>query len=876
MALFRRIVRRWRLLLRSISFEGEMDEEIRFHLQMETESNIRKGMSPREARRQALISFGGVERFKEQGRDARGGRWMEDLSRDLRHALRGLRHQPAFTAASVIVLGLGVGAISLMFSILNTVVLQPLPYPEPGDLIWVWAENAAGSQNSVAYLDYLDYRDGTEAFESLATFMRFRQTRILNGGEEAEQVVTFRVSSNFFATLGVPPARGRSFTPEEEVSGEANVAILSHGFWQRRFGGNTEVLGSVLLMDGEPVEIVGVMPPGFEFPDGAEAWLPLERDASYAQGRGENNFFIVGRLRPGATIQQAQAQMDVIAGNIASTYPEVMAGWRVSLVSLHERFFGSARDSILILMALVSLVPLVACANLASLFMARAVARRTELAARLALGASRGRLVRQILTESLVVAGGGALLGLGLAFAGATLLRAYAPGVLPRLEGIRIDGTVLAVTLLVAILLVPLFGLLPARRGTDLNVGEVIRGGTGGRVSKQEWGFRRGLVVAQVAFSLMLLLGSGLLFRSLVNLQSIPPGVDVENVLTFQTLLPAFKYPRGEEAEQAWLELETRLAALPGVAAVGFSDRTPLSGGGPTNTVYSVDRPPVSAADALSATRRFVSTGYFEALGIPLVAGRLFEATDRFEEAPVVVINETLARQHFPGEDPLGKILVLEWTIPMSLEVIGVAADVRERGLGLGIPPIFYLPARWDYEMLDVILKAGSSPMDLAAPVSRVVQEVDEDAVVSGIQTMEGLLSASLFEPRFRSAVVGAFAVVALLLSLIGLYGLLNYYVQQRRQELSVRFALGASHGGVTMMVVRKGMGMVGLGIGLGVVGAIMGGRVVRSVLFGVRTTDPGLILGVCSAMALVGLGASILPALRANRMDPVDSLKVE
>ena len=876
MDLLRRFTRRCRVLLHGMSFDGEMDEEIRFHLQMETESNIREGMSPREARRQALIAFGGVERFKEQGRDARGGRWLEDLVRDTRQAVRGLRHRPAFTAASVLVLGLGVGSISLMFSILNTVVLQPLPYPEPDGLIWVWAENAAGVQNSLAYLDYMDYRDGTEAFGSLATFMRFRETRILNGGEEAEQLVTFRISSNLFSTLGVLPAMGRSFVPEEEVSGQANVTILSHGFWQRRFGGDPGVIGSVLLMDGEPVEVVGVMPPGFEFPTGAEAWLPLERDASYAQGRGENDFYIVGRLRPGATIQQAQAQMDVIAGNIASTYPDVMAGWRVSLVSLHERFFGSARESILILTAIVSLVPLVASANLASLFMARAVARRAELAARLALGASRGRLVRQIVTESLVVAGGGALLGLALAFAGASLLRAFAPGVLPRLDGIRIDTSVLVATLLAALLLVPIFGLLPARRGTDLNVGEVIRGGSGRRASRQEWGFRSGLVVTQVALSLMLLLGSGLLFRSLVNLQSTSPGIEVENVLTFQTLLPSFKYSTTEGAEQTWLELETRLAALPGVSAVGFSDRAPLSGGGPTNTVYPVDRPPASAADALSATRRFVSPGYFMALEIPLVSGRLFETTDRFGERPVVVINETLARQQFPGVDPLGKILVLEWSAPLSLEVIGVAADVRERGLGLSPPPIFYLPPRWDYDMLDVVLKSGSDPMDLAGPVAQAVQEVDEDAIVSGIQTMEARLSSTLFEPRFRSAVVGAFAAVALLLSLIGLYGLLNYYVQQRSQELSVRLALGASQGGVILMVVRKGMSMVGLGIVLGLAGAAVGGRVVRSVLFGVSSTDPAIMLAVSSIMALVGLGASVLPALRANRMDAVEALKAE
>jgi predicted permease len=853
-----------------------MDEEFRFHLEMEVESNIRRGMSPREARRQALIAFGGVDRFRERGRDARGGRWLEDLTRDLRQATRRLRAAPTFTTAAVLVFGLGLGAVGLMFSILDTVALEPLPYPEPDELVWVWAENAAGSRNSLAYLDYEDYRAGAPAFGSLATYMRFRQTRVLTGGEEPLQVVTYRVSSNLFSTLGVLPAMGRSFLPEEEVGGQANVVILSHAFWQGRLGEDPGILGDILLLDGEPVEVAGVMPPGFEFPDGADAWLPLERDAGYAQGRGENNFFIVGRLGRGATIQQAQAQMEVIAGNIAAAYPDVMAGWRVHLVSLHDRFFGTARESILILTAIVSLVPLVACANLASLFLARAVARRTELAARLALGASRGRIVWQLLAESLVVASGGAVLGLGLAYTGAAVLRSLAPGILPRLGDVGIDGTVMVVTLLVAALLVPAFGLLPARRGTDLDVGEVLRGGTGRRATRQEWGFRSGLVVAQVALSLMLLLGSGLLFQSLLNLQATPPGVAVENVLTFQALLPAFKYDDPEESEQAWLEIESRVLALPGVAAVGFSDRGPLSGGGPGNTVYPADRPPASAADAMSATRRFVSPGYFRALQIPVVAGRLLETTDRFGEAAGVVINETLARQFFPGEDPLGRTLVLEWTSPMSLEVVGVVADVREGGLGLPPPAIFYLPARWDYEMLDVVVRAQADPRALATPIVRVTQQVESDAFVSGIRTMEELLAGMLFEARFRSAVVGAFALSALLLSLVGLYGLLNYYVQQRSHELGIRLALGAGRGGVTAQVLKKGMGLVGLGIGFGLAGGVAGGRVVRSLLFGVETTDPGTLVGVSLAVALVGSAACVLPALRANRMDPAEALRAE
>ncbi|UCG89255.1 MAG: ABC transporter permease, partial [Gemmatimonadota bacterium] len=438
---------------------------------------------------------------------------MNQIWSDARFAVRSFRRTPGFASAAVLVLGIGIGAVSLMFSTFNSVVLQPLPFQEPNRLIWVWASSERMPRNTMSYADYADYRDGTDAFESLGASM-FRRTRVLTGGDGAERVITYPVSANLFATLGVSPALGRVFLPEEEQTGQDGVAILSHGFWQRRYSGDTAVIGSTITLDGVPAVIVGVLPAGFVMPVGytypasTDVWFPLQQSAGYARGRGNNNFFVLGRLRDGVSVQQAQAQMDVVARNIEESYPEVKGGIGVTLVPLHERFFGPARQTLLLLAGIISLVPLVACANAASLFVARAVGRRAELASRLALGASRGRVVRQLLTEGLVVALAGAIVGLAIAFVGGEALRLFAPEALPRLDTIEIDGTVLSVTLAASLLMVPVFSLAPALHGTDMRIVEALKGGRGPGVSGRGSRSRSLLVVAQVALCLMLMLVS--------------------------------------------------------------------------------------------------------------------------------------------------------------------------------------------------------------------------------------------------------------------------------------------------------------------------------------------------------------------------------
>jgi len=804
--------------------------------------------------------------------------YLSDIGSDARFAVRSFRRAPGFALAAVLVLGIGIGAVSLMFSTFNSVVLRPLPFPEPERLVWVWGTTQAMPRNTISYADYIDYRDGTDAFESLAATM-FPRTRVLTGDEGAERVFTYPVSANLFPTLGVPPVLGRAFLTQDEQTGTDGLAILSHGFWQRRFGGDAAVIGSTITLDGLPAEVVGVMPRGFDYPSGTDVWFPLQRGAGYTRGRSNNNFSMLGRLRDVVSIEQAQAQMEVVARNISQSFPEVKRGSTVTLVPLHERFFGSARDALLLLAGIISLVPLVACANVASLFVARAVGRRTELASRLALGASRQRLVRQLVTEGVVVALVSGALGLGIAYAGGEALRYFAPQVLPRMDTIAVDVTVVSITLGAALLMVPLFALVPAIRATDLRIAEELRLGGARGPSRAGSRFRSIMVVTQVALSLMLLLASGLLLRSFVNLQHVDSGLRTEGVLSINALLPDFKYTSRADNEQLWSAVQRRVQAVPGVRTVGLVDNLPFGFGGPRYYVWAAERPPASAAERVAATRRGATRGYFDGLGIQLLAGRHFEEMERWfgSGAPgTTVINQTLAWQFFPGEDPLGKTLVLEWNRPVELEVIGVMADVRELGPGTDPLATFYLPLRWDYDMLSLLLVTSGDPLAVVGAVRQAIGEVDADITLSAIQTMQDRLSGTLFQPRFRTALVAVFALVTLILSSIGLYGVLAYFVRERSHEISVRLALGAGVGRVAGLVLTRGLALVAGGIAIGYVGALAATRLIESVLFGVGATDPITFGTVSVCLVIVALIACVVPTLRAVRLDPAQVMRAE
>lgn len=800
---------------------------------------------------------------------------MSDLLADFRYALRASRRSPLHAAATVLVLGVGVGAVTLMFSTLNASVLRPLPFPDPDRLVWGWKASDRIHRNSMSYEDIRDYAAGVDALEELGAIGVFRGQHLVTGLEEGERISSNTVSANFFAVLGVSPALGRTFLQEETVLGGAPVVILSDAYWRGRLGSDPAVIGRTLTLDGVPTEVVGVMPRGFEFRAEVQAWVPLREGDPSTLGRGNNNYFPVGRLREGITLEQAQVQVDVVARQIQEANPDFSA-WFLWLQPLHEALFGNVRPVLLLLMGIVSLVPLVACANVASLTLARATTRGTELATRLALGAGRSRVVRQLLAESVLVALLGGVLGLALAFGGGALLRSLGPASIPRLDEIGVDPTVLVFALAVSLLTVPLFGVLPALRGTGLDLAQTLRSGGGRGGSPARSRSRSLLVVTQVALSMALLVASGLLFRSFLAVQSVDPGFESEGLLTAGIQLPSHRYADDRELALAWEQMLHRISALAGVEDVAAADWLPVSpGGGPWNTLSRPDRPLAAGDEGVPAARKFVTSGYFCALGIPLRAGRAFGDGDVPGGPGVIILSESLARALYPDEDPLGRPVTL-WDQPF--EVVGVSAAVAEEGLGVEARPTFFLSAaQIPQPALRLVLRtAGTDPLALTAALRAELKQLDPDIALTGIQTMEARIGATLAQPRFRTWLVGTFALVGLLLAAFGLYGVLAYLVTQRRQEIGIRMALGAEPGHVMGLVLREGLYMVGVGAALGL--ALGGGASVllRRMLYGVGAADPLTLVGVTLLQGVVAAGASLIPARRAARVDPLIALRSE
>ncbi len=800
---------------------------------------------------------------------------MYDLLFDLRYSMRAFRHSPLHSLVTVLILGVGVGAVTLMFSALNASVLRPLPYREPDRLVWAWKANDQVSQNSLSYDDYLDYKEGVPAFEDLAAWYVFFPPVLVTGLDEAELVTSSQVTPNFFSTLGVSPALGRAFLPEEAVLGGPDVAVISDAYWQGRFGGDPTVVGRTLTLDGRPTEIVGVMPRGFAFTREVQAWLPVRAGDGPTQGRGNNNFFMVGRLREGFTITQAQEQLAAVTRGIQEANPD-FSRWYHWLQPLHEVFFGDIRRVLLILMGIVSLVPLVACANVASLTLARAATRGTELATRLALGANRWRVLRQLTVESLLLALLGGALGILLAYGGGLLVRSLGPATLPRLDEIGLDPVVLTFATVASLLTVPLFGVLPALRGTGFDLASALRFG-GGRGGSQGQGRSRPLlVVVQVALSMTLLLVSGLFLRSFLELEAVHPGFDTQSLLTARIQLPSHKFATQEELTLAWDQTFQRLGGVPGVLGVAGADWLPVSpGGGPWNSLSRPDRPGSGDQAGVPATRKFVSPDYFRVLGVSMREGRAFGADDRPGTPDAMVLSESLARILFPEESPLGKPVSL-WGRPF--EVVGVAADVAEEGLGVrGRPTFFVANRQFPRSTLRLLVRsAGYDPLRVTGALREALRQTDPDIALTNVLSMEARIGQTLSQPRFRTGLVGAFALVGLLLAAFGLYGVLAYLVTRRKHEIGIRIAVGAQSGDIVGLVLRSGMGMVGLGAALGL---LMGGGaslLVRSLLFEVSASDPLTLGGSSAALLLTGLGASLLPAMKAMKVDPLEALRAE
>ena len=805
---------------------------------------------------------------------------MMTLWQDIKYGVRMLVKSPGFTVVAVLALALGIGANTAIFSVVNGVLLRPLPFPEAERLVWFDGVNPARgiTESSLSMPDYLDWRSQVDAFESITAFVE--GSAILSGEDaEPERVPRGVVTANFFPTIGVNPVQGRALLPEDELRGSEPVAVLSHGLWQRRFGANPNVVGSKLTLSGRSVTVVGVMPAGFDYPAKAQLWMPLKTDAD--DERRDNRYLqALARLKPTATLAEAQAQIDTLSGRLGQQYPETSGGWSARLTGLQEWTTRSIRTSLLLLLGAVGFVLLIACANVANLLLARAAARRKEIALRTALGAGRRRIIRQLLTESLLLASSGGVVGLALSLFLTDLLIAISPADVPRLDEIGLDARVLGFTVGVVCLVGLLFGLAPALQASKTDLNDALK--EGGRSSTEGRGRNRVralLVVSEIALSLLLLIGAGLLIKSFVLLRDVNPGFDAENVLTMRISLPAARYTEPQQQANFYRELTERVSALPGVEVAGATVSLPLGGSN-----FSVGRSfvregrPLATENSLDADYFVATPDYFKTMRIPVKAGRAFTERDTVETPPVVLVNETLARRVFPGEDPIGKRLTVWRDEQFAREIIGIVGDVKSSRLDAETGSQIYVPYAQDaaWGGLSLAVRTKGEPEMLAAGVRGAVRAIDKNLPVYDIKTMDDVLSASVANNRLVVLLFGVFAMFALLLASIGIYGVIAYSVAQRTHEIGIRIALGAQRTDVLGLVVGQGMVPAVIGVIIGLIGAFAVTRIMQGLLYGVSATDPAVFVGVSLLLMIVALTACYIPARRATKVDPIIALRYE
>jgi putative ABC transport system permease protein len=797
------------------------------------------------------------------------------IGRDVRYTFRSLRNNPGFAVVAVITLALGIGANTAIFSVVNGVLLRPLPYEQPGRLVRIFEiEPRRGWLFTVSPPNFMSLRDETTRLADVAAYREASAT--LTGDGNPERLAAMRVSTGFFELLGTPLPLGRSFLVEEELAGAEPVVILSHGIWQRRFGGDTGILGQTITLSDVPRTVVGVAPANFRFgPDTPDLWLPMEFSARDASLRGRRFLRVLGRLTPESQFDVAAEEVVAIAERLASAYPDTNEGWQMAAMSMHREIVGSARSPLLMLLGAVGLVLLIACANVANLSLARAEARGREIAVRAAIGAGRGRLLKQLLTESVVLAIVGGIVGLGLAYAGTKVLLAGLGSQLPRAAEVTVDWHVLAFTMAVTLLAGILVGLMPATQGIRLDLLSALKeGGLKGLAGLGRRRLRGMLVVAEVALSLILVIGAGLLLNRFWQLVNVSVGFNQESVLTGRISLPASKYTTPEQRATFFAGLVDEIERLPGVESAAAIEGLPLAWfHGTTVTV------PGRPDEDFGVQRRHLTPGYFRTIGIPLLAGRDVRDADHAEASRVIIVNETLARRVFPGEDVIGKHIA--WDGPSQaedLEIIGVVGDVRAFGLDEDVHPTMYLPNPQIQppESMCLVIRTAGDPASMVRDVRQAVWRLDGDLPLYEVATMEQIMSDSLGPRRSWLLLLVTFAALALALAVVGVYGVLSYSVSQRAQELGIRIAMGARRGSVLGLVVRQGMTLVLIGIVLGTAGALVLGRVIAGQLFGVSATDPATFGAVALFIVAVALVACYLPARRAAVVDPTEALRYE
>jgi putative ABC transport system permease protein len=875
--------------LRGTRRDNELRADVNSYVELLTEEKIAAGLTPDAARRAALLEFGSIDAVTEETRRVRAGALVEQWWQDARYALRLIRRDASFSLVAILTLALGIGANTAIFSVINTVLLKPLAYSEPDRLVLVWERNTAigKERDPVAPRNYQDWRAQNSAFTDLGAY-RFRGFALGNV-VDPEQLTALSLSSSVFRVLRANAEIGRVFTEEEERQ-RVPVVVLTHEFWQRRFGGDRTVVGRSLTLNDAAFTVVGVMPPRFKFPDGSpvDLYSPLLFAPNELDGRRLHTLTVIARLNDGATLDSAQADLGAIARRIAAD--DRTSNPDVTIAGAHDVLVEDVRLGLMILFGAVGFVLLIACANVASLLLVRATSRRREIAMRAALGAGRGRLVRQLLTESIVLALMGGVTGTLVAWWLLSVLVSVQPPTLPRIDQISIDTTVLLFVTAGAFATGLGFGLIPALQAATPRLSEATRSTSDAAPARSH--ARSALVVAEIAISLMLMTGAGLMVRSLVKLQHMNLGFEPDNVLTAQLLLPSAKYPIDPRQFRAlkpdagqlldtkpftfFAQLEERLKNVPGIESVAAVSALPLN---PVGTDYDlpvviVGKTQPRLGEEPQADFRTATTGYFRTMRIPLLRGREFNEFDGPNSPPVVIVNDTLARQLFPGENPLGQRLVL---YGRQREIVGVVGGVRHHGFRGDPRPEMILPYRqFQFGGMTLAVRSSLDRHVLATAIAQAVHALDPQQPVYRVLAMNELLSDSVAQPRFTTLLLGSFAGVALILALVGVYGVTSYAVNQRAREIAVRMALGARRHEVVRLVARQSLGYAAIGVIIGIAGAVGATRFMTGLLFGVTATDPGTFASAVGALGLTAVAATYIPALRAARVAPATTLRAE
>lgn len=886
---------RLRALFRRDSVESELDQEMRAHLDHAVEKYVRAGATPEEALRRARLEFGGLDGVKEECREARGVSFLETSLQDARYGLRMLRKSPGFTAVAILTLALAIGASTAVFSVVNAVLIKPLPYPHSEQIVFPWGIAPPGlslgySEIPWGRIQFLEFSRQTKTFQDFAAFKS--DSFNLTGAGDPAMLEGVRASAEFFPVLGVNPSLGRTYPSEEDQPGRGLVVVLGHALWQERFGGDPAILGRVVELNGAAYTVIGVMPPGFEFPRAnelpgsidspreAQLWVPLALNPGPIIRGEPSELAVIGRLKSGITAQQAQAELDVFAKQMEDVFPRAKGWFNSRVTPLARQVAGDTRRPLLLLLGAVGIVLLLACSNVASLLLARSLAREKEFSLRSALGAGRIRLIRQLLTESLLLSAAGALAGILVAELGIRFVKTFGPSNIPRLREVSLDWRVFAFTFLVTLLVGIFFGLAPAFAAADQILSESLKEG-GHRTTSSHAGqkIRQALLACEVALALVLVIAAGLLTRTFLHLLSAEGGFNPERVLTFELSLPNTKYPDQDHIVPLYHQLLLCMQSLPGVDSAGISEVVPLAGAGESTVVRIPGYHSADEKERPYANYTIVTPGYFSALGSPILQGKDLSESDSADSVPVAIINQAMARKFWPGQNPLGKPV----GIPIrkfDMTVIGVVADIKHLSLREEPAPEVYVPYTqnpWPSMLvMQAVIRTKADPESVMSSVREAVHSVDSALPLARVTTLAAIMDTSLAQPRFSMLLLGSFGTLSLLLASIGIYGVISYSVAQRTQEIGIRLALGAQRRNVFGMILSQGARLAGLGIAIGLLLALGVARLMASYLFGVQPADPLTFAAVGALLLGVAFLACYVPARRATRVDPLTALRYE